>query len=381
VRRSSIPESSKPMPSVGRITTDLAAESDQVDDEEAAITRSTVPLSRQSTLRIQCESEISSTPPDIEIEEPQGVQRSTTRCRSLLTSLLSPVNIAKRTISSDSSEASPPDESVHQEQLPEAQRNATCRRSSVVPLSPTTMETVAGTSSFHSHENSPPNELLAQLRRRLSEIEIATSSSISASRTMSPVSSSSRIVGSVSPPMSSTLPFIEIVHRVSTRQPTAMRSRQPTVREPARESTPVRQSPEQDTSATPPPVQTQERVLSSVTSISNGSEPVRLLSLDQPAMTSSKRPIVEESDLDATSREPGFSDEFLPRVEDRKVGSMPLIQRVRRTTAVLAEPVMASSRRPTRQEPQRSTVFSTLGYCNESPPSVEEREYDFLPPV
>jgi hypothetical protein len=119
----------------------VAAESDQIDYEEGAITRSTVPLSRQSTLQIQYGSEISSTPPDIEIEEsqqvhgvdthrppsfpafvyepkfsgdvkmgePQEVLLYTPRHRSLFTSPLSPVNTTRRKISFDSSEASRPD--------------------------------------------------------------------------------------------------------------------------------------------------------------------------------------------------------------------------------------------------------------------------------
>jgi hypothetical protein len=115
---------------------------------------------------------------------------------------------------------------------------------------------------------------------------------------MSPESlSAPRIVAGLSPTYSFEIPSIETVNRMSTRKATLMRSRHPTFREPARESTPPAQrSPDEDTLTTLPQMQIEVLVLSPVTPISNGSEQVHFLSLDEPTATSLRRLTTREPD-------------------------------------------------------------------------------------
>ncbi|KAG9187857.1 hypothetical protein G6011_05728 [Alternaria panax] len=202
------------------------------------------------------------------------------------------------------------------------------------------------------------------------------SSSNSTSRPMSPESSSSpRIVTSVSPPRTSTIPSIDTVQWMSTRKVTLMRSRQPTVREPGLEFTPpAQQSPARNTPAIVPQMQAEELVLSPVLSISNGSEQLRLLSLDESAMTCSGKPTTGAPDRAATQLELEPYKGSPPVVKYQELDCLPLVQRIRRTTTVLAEPTTINLRKQMMAEPKRSATILEPASQNESLPFAEEPE-------
>jgi hypothetical protein len=271
VGRSAVSERIDSTPCSRRVTVkDLAAESEQsIDDDESVSKHSTMPLSRQPTVRLEYGSKTSATP---------TVIQDTRRLSSRVTSDRLP-----------SSEI---------EESQKTQRFASQYRYPTVQPIPKLAEQATRTISFVSSEPTPPEDLASQLRRRLSEIEIAMPLSDSASRPMSPESlSAPRIVAGLSPAYSFEIPSIETVNRMSTRKATLMRSRHPTFREPARESTPPAQrSPDEDTLTTLPQMQIEVLVLSPVTPISNGSEQVHFLSLDEPTATSLRRLTTREPD-------------------------------------------------------------------------------------
>ncbi|RYO61123.1 hypothetical protein AA0116_g6173 [Alternaria tenuissima] len=335
VGRSAVSERTDSTPLSGRVTVrDLAAESEQsIDDDEPVFKHSTIPLSRQPTVRLEYGSKTSATPTVIQDDR---------RFSSLITSdRLSSPEI---------------------EESQETQRFASQQRYPTVQPIAKLAEQATRTISFVSSEPTPPEDLASQLRRRLSEIEIAMPLSDSASRPMSPESPSApRIITGLSPTDSIKIPSIETVNRMSTRKATLMRSRLPTFKEPAREFTPsAQQSPDGDTHTTLPRMQVEELVLSPVTSISNGSEQVHFLSLDEPTATSLRRLTTREPDRAATPLEPAPHEESLPVVEDQEPGFLPPVQRIRRMTTVPAEPTNVFSRRESAKEFKRSDTFSPV---------------------
>ncbi|CAN9267250.1 unnamed protein product [Alternaria alternata] len=335
VGRSAVSERTDSTPLSGRVTVrDLAAESEQsIDDDEPVFKHSTIPLSRQPTVRLEYGSKTSATPTVIQDDR---------RFSSLITSDRLP--------------------SPEIEESQETQRFASQQRYPTVQPIAKLAEQATRTISFVSSEPTPPEDLASQLRRRLSEIEIAMPLSDSASRPMSPESPSApRIITGLSPTDSIKIPSIETVNRMSTRKATLMRSRQPTFREPAREFTPPAQrSPDEDTLTTLPQMQVEELVLSPVTSISNESEQVQFLSLNEPTATSLRRLTTRESDRTATPLEPAPHEESLPVVEDQEPNFLPPVQRIRRMTTVHAEPTNVFSRRESAKEFKRSDTFSPI---------------------
>ncbi|CAN9282359.1 unnamed protein product [Alternaria alternata] len=335
VGRSAVSERTDSTPLSGRVTVrDLAAESEQsIDDDEPVFKHSTIPLSRQPTVRLEYGSKTSATPTVIQDDR---------RFSSLITSDRLP--------------------SPEIEESQETQRFASQQRYPTVQPIAKLAEQATRTISFVSSEPTPPEDLASQLRRRLSEIEIAMPLSDSASRPMSPESPSApRIITGLSPTDSIKIPSIETVNRMSTRKATLMRSRLPTFKEPAREFTPsAQQSPDGDTHTTLPRMQVEELVLSPVTSISNGSEQVHFLSLDEPTATSLRRLTTREPDRAATPLEPAPHEESLPVVEDQEPGFLPPVQRIRRMTTVPAEPTNVFSRRESAKEFKRSDTFSPV---------------------
>ncbi|KAB2108040.1 hypothetical protein AG0111_0g3745 [Alternaria gaisen] len=366
VGRLAVSERTDSTPLSRRVTVkDLAAELEQsIDDDESVFKHSTIPLSRQPMVRLEYGSKTSATP---------TVIQDTRRFSSLVTSDRLP--------------------SPEVEESRETQRFASQQRYPTVQPIPEPAEQATITISFVSSEPTPPEDLASQLRRRLSEIEIAMPLSDYASRPMSPESSSaSRIVTGLPPTDSFKIPSIEIVDRMSTRKATLLRSRLPTFKEPAREFThSAQQSPDGDTHTTLPRMQVEELVLSPVTSISNGSEQVHFLSLDEPTATSLRRLTTREPDRAATPLEPAPHEESLPVVEDQEPGFLPPVQRIRRMTTVPAEPTNVFFKKridqsdflPPVQRIRRSTTVSTKPETSrESSPVVQEQDdFDFLLPV
>jgi hypothetical protein len=349
VGRSAVSERTGSTPLSQRVTVkDLAAESEQsIDDDEPVFKHSTIPLSRQPTVRLEYGSKTSATP---------TVIQDTKRFSSLVTSDLLP--------------------SPEIEESQETQRFASQHRYPTVQPIPKLAEQATRTISFVSSEPTPPEGLASQLRRRLSEIEIAMPLRDFESRPMSPESSSTpRIITGLSPTDSFKIPSIETVNRMSTRKATLMRSRQPTFRGPARESTPPAQrSPDEDTLTTLPQMQVEELVLSPVTSISNGSEQVQFLSLDEPTATSLRRLTTREPDRTAIPLEPAPHEESLPVVEDQEPDFLPPVQRIRRMTTVPAEPTNVFSRRESVKEFKRSDTFSPIQQVRRSTTLVPSQQ-------
>jgi hypothetical protein len=313
---------------------DLAAESEQsTDDDEPVFKHSTIPLSRQPTVRLDYTSKTSATP---------TVTQDDRRISSLVTSDLLP--------------------SPGVEESQETQRFASQQRYPIVQPVTKLEEQATRTVSFVSSESTQPEYLASQLRRRLSEIEIALPLSDSASLPMSPESSAApRIVTGLSSTDSFKTPSIETVNRMSTRKATLMRSRQPAFREPTRESAPPAQrSCDEDTLTTLLQMQVEELVLSPVTSISNGSEQVHFLSLDEPTKTSLRRLTTKEPDRAAIPLEPAPHGESLLVVEDQEPDFLPPVQRIRRMTSVHAEPTNVFSRRELGKEFKRSNTPSPV---------------------
>ncbi|CAN9176719.1 unnamed protein product [Alternaria alternata] len=349
VGRSAVSERTVATPLSQRVTVkDLAAESEQsIDDDEPVFEHSTILLSRQPTVRLEYGSKTSATP---------TVIQDTRRFSSLVTSDRLP--------------------SPEIEESQETQRFASQHRYPTVQPIPKLAEQATRTISFVSSEPTPPEDLASQLRRRLSEIEIAMPLSDSASRPMSPESSSApRIVTGLSPTDSFKIPSMETVNRMSTRKATLMRSRQPTFREPARESTPPAQrSPDEDTLTTLPQMQVEELVLSPVTSISNGSEQVHFLSLYEPTATSLRRLTTREPDRAAVPLEPAPHEESLLDVEDQEPDFLPPVQRIRRMTTVPAEPTNVFSRRESAKEFKRSDTSSPIQQVRRSTTLVPSQQ-------
>jgi hypothetical protein len=195
---------------------------------------------------------------------------------------------------------------------------------------------------------------------------------------MSPESSSApRIVTGLSPADSLKSPSIETVNRMSTKKATLMRSRRPTFREPARESAPPAQrSYDEDTLTTLPQMQVEELVLSPVTSISNGSEQVQFLSLDEPTETSLRRLTTKEPDRAAILLEPAPHEGPPLVVEDQEPNFLSPVQRIRRMSTVHAEPTNVFSRRKYVKEFKRSDTFSPIQQVRRSTtlvPSQQQR--------
>jgi hypothetical protein len=352
VGRSAVSERTDSTPLSRRMTVkDLAVESEQgIDDDESVFKHSTMPLSRQPTVRLEYGSKASATP---------TVIQDTRRFSSRVTSDRLP--------------------SPEIEESQETQRFASQQRYPTVQPIPKLAEQATRTISFVSSEPTPPEDLASQLRRRLPEIEIAMPLSDSANWPMSPESSSApRIVTGLSLTDSFKIPSMETVNRMSTRKATLMRSRHPTFREPVRESTPPAQrSPDEDTLTTLPQMQVEELVLSPVTSISNGSEQVRFLSLDEPTATSLRRLTTRMPDRAVISLEPAPHEESLLVVEDQESNFLPPIQRIRRMTTVPAEPTNVFSRRESAKEFKRSDTFSPIQRVRRSTtvvPSQQRRE-------
>ncbi|RII23566.1 hypothetical protein CUC08_Gglean012389 [Alternaria sp. MG1] len=349
VGRSAVSERTDSTPLSRRMTVkDLAVESEQgIDDDESVFKHSTMPLSRQPTVRLEYGSKTSATP---------TVIQDTRRFSSRVTSDRLP--------------------SPEIEESQETQRFASQQRYPTVQPIPKLAEQATRTISFVSSEPTPPEDLASQLRRKLSEIKIAMPLSDSTSRPMSPESSSApRIVTGLSPTDSFKIPSIETVNRMSTRKATQMRSRHPTFREPARESTPPSQrSPDGDTHTTLPRMQVEELVLSPVTSISNGSEQVHFLSLDEPTATSLRRLTTREPDRAVIPLEPAPHEESLPVVEDQEPDFLPPVQRIRRMITVPAEPTNVFSRRESVKEFKRSDTFSPIQQVRRSTTVVPSQQ-------
>ncbi|CAN9308407.1 unnamed protein product [Alternaria alternata] len=373
VGRSAVSERTDSTPLSQMVTVkNLAAESEQsIDDDEPVFKHSTIPLSRQPTDRLDYRSKTSATPTVIQDDR---------RVSSLVTSDLLP---------------SPEDEECQ-----ETQRFASQQRYPTVQPIPKLTEQATRTVSFVSSESTQPEDPASQLRRRLSEIEIALPLSDSASRPMSPESSSApRIVTGLSPTDSLKIPFIETVNRMSTRKATLMRSGQPTFREPARESTPPAQrSSDEDTLTTLPQMQVEELVLSPVTSISNGLEQVHFLSLDEPTATSLRKLTTREPDRAAIPLEPAPHKESLLVVEDVEDQEPDFLPPVRRsTTLVPSQQRRASTQSPLNQgkeDPLPSPPIQQTRHQTTAAPLFEQRrtstqptltpeqdQSDFLPPV
>ncbi|RYO28084.1 hypothetical protein AA0111_g7015 [Alternaria arborescens] len=349
VGRSAVSERTDSTPLSRRVTVkDLAAESEQgIDDGEPVFKQSTIPLSRQPMVRLEYESKTSATP---------TVIQDTRRLSSRVTSDRLP--------------------SPEIEESQKTQRFASQHRYPPVQPMPKLAEQATKTIFFVSSEPSPTEDLASQLRRRLSEIETAMPLSDSASRPMSPESSlAPRIATGLSPTDLFKIPSIETVNRISTKKATLMRSRHPTFREPARESTPPAQrSSDEDTLTTLPQMQVEELVLSPVTSTSNGSEQVHFLSLDEPTATSLRRLTTREPDRAAITLESAPHEESLLVVGDQEPGFLPPVQRIRRMITVPAEPTNVFSRRESAKEFKCSDTVSPVQQVRQSTTLVPSQQ-------
>ncbi|KAG9187856.1 hypothetical protein G6011_05727 [Alternaria panax] len=219
--RSAVSERTDSMPPVRRMTAkDLATEPKQANGDEAAIRRFTIPLSRQSTVRLEYESEISTTPtiiqeeaqdlpsdsemaqpqavqcgdtyrrssiavsayepylpPDLEVEEPQETQHHATRRKSSFASPPLRVNTT-RTFLLDASDHLP---NLDTEEPQESQRFTNLRRYSAAALQPLkgSVRTFSRASTVVS---SPPEANLLEEPQEVQRVDTAQKSSFTRSK-------------------------------------------------------------------------------------------------------------------------------------------------------------------------------------------------------